>query len=151
MREYYTGKLLKSYLPYITFFVYSFSKGPFTSSVSLNAATTLRCRKQFCSHCAVMLLILFSLKTMVSLENEYQLHSEETPLFSMRTVSLASSQSCGSVGSDVWCKRALKTKFWLSIIQINIFRDFLHGYKYHHRLLVLMMVIEIYFAIYFPL
>ena len=31
-----------------------------------------------------------------------------TPLFSMRTGSLASSQSCCSIDADAWCKRALK-------------------------------------------
>ena len=30
-----------------------------------------------------------------------------TPLFSVRTVSLALSQSCRSVDTDAWCKRAL--------------------------------------------
>ena len=31
-----------------------------------------------------------------------------TPLFSIRTVSLASSQSCCGIDTDAWCKRALK-------------------------------------------
>ena len=54
-----------------------------------------------------MLLIIFSLKTMKSLENGLQPHSGETPLFSIRTVSLVSSQISHSVGPDTWCKWAL--------------------------------------------
>ena len=53
-------------------------KGQFTRSVSVNAAMTL--------------VILFSLKTMESLENGLQTHSGATPYFSMRTESQASSQ-----------------------------------------------------------
>ena len=34
--------------------------------------------------------------------------NQVTTLFSMRTVSLASSQICYSVDADIWCKRALK-------------------------------------------
>ena len=34
-------------------------------------------------------------------------HSVVTPLFSMRTGSLVSSQTCRSVDADAWCKRAL--------------------------------------------
>ena len=51
------------------------------------------------------LAILFSLKTMESLENGLQPYSGVTPLISMRIVSLASWQSYRSV--DAWCKRAL--------------------------------------------
>ena len=54
--------------------------------------------------------ILFSLKTVESLENRLQTNSGATPLFSMRTVLLASSQSCRSVDADAWCKQALKYK-----------------------------------------
>ena len=53
-------------------------KGLFIPSVSVNAAMTL--------------VILFSLKTMESLENRLQPHSEVTPLFSMRTEWQTSSQ-----------------------------------------------------------
>ena len=49
-----------------------------------------------------MLLILLML-----FQNGLQAHSVTTPLFLMRTVSLASSQSCRSVDTDAWCKRAL--------------------------------------------
>ena len=52
--------------------------GPFTPSVSVNAAMTL--------------VILFSLKTVESLQNGLQTYSEATSLFSMRTESQASSQ-----------------------------------------------------------
>ena len=37
-------------------------------------------------------------------------HSGVTPLFSMRTKSQASSQSCRSVDADSWCKRTLRMK-----------------------------------------
>ena len=53
------------------------------------------------------LAILFSLKTMESLENGLQTQSETTPLFSMRAILLVLSQSCCSVDSDARCKRAL--------------------------------------------
>ena len=45
---------------------------------------------------------------MVSLENGLQPHSGVTRLFSMRSVLLASLQSCGSGEADAWCKRALR-------------------------------------------
>ena len=51
------------------------------------------------------------LKTMELLENRLQPDSGVTPLFSMRTVSLALSQSCSSIDADAWCKRALKVVF----------------------------------------
>ena len=57
-----------------------------------------------------MLVILFSLKTMESLKNGLQSHSEVTSLFSMTAVSLASLWSCRSIDADIWCKRALKAR-----------------------------------------
>ena len=45
---------------------------------------------------------------MQSLQNGLQPHSETASLFSMRTGSLASSQSCRRVDADAWCKRALR-------------------------------------------
>ena len=48
---------------------------------------------QSCNNFEMMLVILFSLKTMELLENGLQLHSRATPLFSMRTELLVSSQS----------------------------------------------------------
>ena len=63
---------------------------------------------QRCDNSAMTLAILFSLKSMESLENRLQPHSGVTPLFSMRTESQESSQSCCSVDADAWCKRALK-------------------------------------------
>ena len=56
---------------------YEHYKGPFTPSVSVNAAMTLA--------------ILFSLKTMESLQNGVATHFQATPLFSMKTESQASS------------------------------------------------------------
>ena len=69
------------------------SKGTFTPNVSVNVV--------------IMLAILFSLKTMKLLENGLQPHSGVTPLFSMRIVSLASSQSCCNVDADAQCEQAL--------------------------------------------
>ena len=57
---------------------------------------------------AMMLAILFSLKTMESLENGLQTQSGETPVFSMRTDSQASSLCCRSVDAFAWYKRAVK-------------------------------------------
>ena len=52
-------------------------------------------QRQRCDHSAMMLAILFSLQTMETLENGFQILSE------------ASSQSCRSVEADVWCKRTI--------------------------------------------
>ena len=60
-----------------------------------------------CHNSAMTLLILFSLKIMELLENGLRHRSGVTPLFSMRTVLLASSRSCHSVDADAWCKQAL--------------------------------------------
>ena len=65
------------------------TEGLFTLSVRGNGATTV-----------IMLAILFSLKTMESLKNGLQPLSGAPPLLSMRTVSLASLQSCRSVDTD---------------------------------------------------
>ena len=64
------------------------------------------------------LAILFSLKTMELLENRLQPHSGVTPLFSIRTESLVSSQSCGRIDADAWCKRALKCLLFRMILTI---------------------------------
>ena len=55
----------------------------------------------------VMLRILFSLKTMESLQIGVTTQLWVALLFSMRAVSLASLQTCRSVYADTWCKRAL--------------------------------------------
>ena len=74
-------------------------KGPFTPSVCINAVMTLA--------------ILFSLKTMDSLQIGVATHLQVTPLFSMRTELLASSKSCRSIDPEAWCKRALTVScFW---------------------------------------
>ena len=44
-------------------------------------------QRQLCDNAAMTLAILFSLKTMESLENGLQTQSGATPLFSMRTES----------------------------------------------------------------
>ena len=48
------------------------------------------------------------------LQNGLQPHSEGTPLFSMRTGSLASSQSGRSIDADAQCKRSLKWVLFLT-------------------------------------
>ena len=57
---------------------------------------------------AMMLAILFSLKTMESIQNGIANHFQATPLFSMKTVMLASLQSCHNVDADAWCKLGLR-------------------------------------------
>ena len=64
------------------------------------------CQHQCCNNSAMALAILFSLKTMESLQNGVATHYGATALFSIRLVSLASSQDCHRV--DIKCKRALK-------------------------------------------
>ena len=61
-------------------------KGPFTLSISTNAA--------------MMLVILLSLKTMEALLIGVTTHFRVTPLISMRTVS----QNCRNVDADAQCK-----------------------------------------------
>ena len=65
-------------------------------------------QRQCCDNSGMTLAILFSLKTVESLENGLQTHSGAIPLISIRTESQASSQSCRSVDADAWCKRTLK-------------------------------------------
>ena len=60
-----------------------------------------------CENSAMTLAILFLLKTMELLQNGVANHFEVTPLFSMRTVLLASSQSFCSIDANTWCKWAL--------------------------------------------
>ena len=43
-------------------------------------------------------------------------HFQVTPLFSMRTVSLVSSQSCRSVDAHAWCKRVLRHRIFAMVI-----------------------------------
>ena len=64
---------------------------------------------------AMMLVILFLLKTMESLQNVVAIHFWVIPLFSMKTEFLASSQSCRSIDADAWYKGGLN----LLVTQIN--------------------------------
>ena len=64
-------------------------------------------KRQHCDNSATMLAILFSLKTMEPLKNGVATHFQATPLFSMRTLLLEPLQSCHSVNTVTWCKRAL--------------------------------------------
>ena len=41
--------------------------------------------------------------------NGFATHFQASPLISMRTELLASSQSCHSIDADAWCKRAINT------------------------------------------
>ena len=72
------------------------TKGPFTPGVSVNVAK--------------MPVIQLSTKTIESLQNGLQPYSGVNPLFSMRAVSLLSSQRCRSVDADAWCKRTFKRR-----------------------------------------
>ena len=66
--------------------------------------------------------MLFSLKTMESLQNEVATHFQVPPLFSMRTESLVSSQSCHSFDSDAWCIHSPNTRIWrknLYLVDVN--------------------------------
>ena len=57
---------------------------------------------------------------MESLQIGVATHFRVIPLFSMRTVSLASLQSCCNIDTDFWCKWALKMDpFRLSLEKIK--------------------------------
>ena len=73
----------------------------------LGSVYTKRQRQHY-DNSAMMLAILFSLKSVESLENRLQPHSGATPLFSMRTKLQASWQSCRSIDADAQCKWALR-------------------------------------------
>ena len=62
--------------------------------------------RQCCDSSAMMLVVLFSLKITQSLQNGIATHFQVTPLLSMRTESLGSSES--SQSSDASCKRVLR-------------------------------------------
>ena len=109
----------------------------------IRARSTLRVRK----NAAMMLVILVWLKTLRSLQNGLQTHSEVTPLFSVRTGS-QSSQSCHSVDADAWCKRALSVQFnasWLSCIMQFIWLSLVLPLSRHRFLLNEKPVINHYF------
>ena len=66
-------------------------------------------QRQCCDNFAMTLEILFSLKTMESLQNGVAIHFQVTLLFWMRRESLASLQSCLDV--DAWCKWTLNCSY----------------------------------------
>ena len=70
-----------------------------------------KCQHQCCNNSAMTLAILFSFKEMVSLQNGLATHFRATSLFSMRTVLVASLQSCYGVDAGAWCKWALNRVF----------------------------------------
>ena len=89
---------------------------PFSRSLSLGVDRPLgpvytKRQRQSCDNSTMTLAILFSLKSMETLENGLQPHSGVTPLFSMRTESQASSQSCRSIHADAWCKWAFRVRW----------------------------------------
>ena len=61
------------------------------------------CQRRYNS--SMMLAILFSLKTMKSLQNGVAIHFQATLLLSIRTELLALSQSYRNNEADAWCKR----------------------------------------------
>ena len=71
----------------------------------------------------MMLAILFSLKTMESLQNGLQPHSGATPLFSIRTVLLASSQSFHNTDADAWCKWELTLAIYINLLRVHVRND----------------------------
>ena len=66
-----------------------------------------KCQHQRCDQSVITLASLFLVKTTESLENGLQPYSGVIPVFSMRTESLASSQSCRSGDADACYKQAL--------------------------------------------
>ena len=76
-------------------------------------------QRQRCGNSTMTLGILFSLKTMESLQIGVATNFQETALFSMKTVLLVSSQSCRNIDSDAWCKRVL-TKVNVTAKQFKI-------------------------------
>ena len=62
---------------------------------------------QHCDNSAMTLAILFSLKTLESLQNGVAAHFQVTSLFSMRILSMTSLQSSHSIDPDTCCKRTL--------------------------------------------
>ena len=66
----------------------------------MNAIRFLTRQRQGCHNSVMTVAILFSLKSVESLENRLQPHSGATALFSVR-MEQASSQSCHSFDADV--------------------------------------------------
>ena len=81
--------------------------------VIITDSTNTKCRRQCCDISAMTLAILFSLKTMELLQIGAATHFQVSPLFSIRTVMLASSQRCRNVDADARCNRALKVHNFL--------------------------------------
>ena len=65
-------------------------------------------QSQCCDNSAMTLAVLFSLKTILSLQNGIATNFQTAPLFSMRTVLLASSNSCYSLELTLGVNRPLK-------------------------------------------
>ena len=105
----------------ICFVVTKYNLSSWSSSANEPLGTVYTKRqRQCCDNSAITLAILFSLKTVESLENRLQTHFGATPLFSMRTVLLSSSQSCRSVDADAWCKWALSVRIIRSPLPMSL-------------------------------
>ena len=92
----------------------------------INGKGPLKRQHQRCANSAKMLAILYSLKTMEWLQNGIETDFKGTPLFSMRTESLASLESCCSIDVDAWCKRALTAvKIILIVDQLYLLNFYL--------------------------
>ena len=65
-------------------------------------------QRQHCNNSAMML------------QNGFAIHFQASPLISMRTESLASSQTGRSVDADAWCKRALKWSYKTGSSKMNM-------------------------------
>ena len=76
--------------------------------VSSLGSVYIKRQRQPCDNSAITLAILFSLKTMESLQIGVAIHFQATLFFSMRSEMLASSQSCHSIDADTWYKWHLK-------------------------------------------
>ena len=90
----------------------------FRTNLHQASASTLR---QLC----MTLTILFSFKTMESLQNGIATHFQATPLISMRAELQASLQSCRSVATDAWCKRVLRLLHSYAHLFISIYENIL--------------------------
>ena len=86
-------------------------------SVQLGSVYTKR-QRQRCDNSAMML------------QNGFATHFQASPLISMRTESLASSQSGRSVDADAWCKRSVHTVY-VSVQMVRMWCIFVWDVRHH--------------------
>ena len=67
----------------------------------------------------------------MTLQNGFATHFQASPLISMRTESLASSQSGRSIDADAWCKQALTgpQKIWEETVTLQLHQGPLSDWK----------------------